>query len=43
MPAKLWTATLMMTLTLGIIIEAIVFKLADNQFLVEVMRGVLSK
>ena len=41
MPAKLWTATLMMTLTLGVIVEAILHKLADNQQILDIMRRVL--
>lgn len=41
MPTKLWTATLMMTLTIGVIVEAILFKIADNRLLVDVIRNVL--
>jgi type III secretion protein T len=41
MPVKLWTATLMMTLSLGVIVEAILFKLSDNRNIVSLMRAAL--
>jgi type III secretion protein T len=41
MPVKLWTATLMMTLTIGVIIEAILRKLADNHALTALVQSAL--
>lgn len=41
MPLKLWVATLTMVLCIGIIMEAILFKLADNRYVLDLLEGAL--